>query len=851
MVVKPQKNFVLVFIVFLFLLALAIPGVGAQEDGSGDQPEPPPVVNAAAVRPSDSPYLKDVKNPPIEPITPYSGPVVGPVVDPTASITHNVVTGETEVIPSAEYAAESGEVEQQTDSFEGLAPPIASREGKESVIGADDRTRITDTGSYPWRTVVNLSIKWTSTSTGEGRCSGALIDPFHVLTAGHCVFDFGGTDDWAYSIKVFPGRDDGDLPYNYAWATYYRSYTGWTQNGNHQHDWAVITLDRNIGNFTGWMGRQTAASTSTIYDGIKNTAGYPGTPNGDATCPTWGNCLYFDADDTYDVDEYNHWYWMDSSGGMSGGPVWRYTDGNRYILTVHAYGVDSTGTNHGTRLNQDKYDRIITWLGEDTTPPTDRADLLDDGQAFSGFSPTTVTQGDSLSLYSDVRNVGTASSGSFYVSYYASTNSIISTGDYFLGSAFVSSISPFNWANADTTVSLPSSVPPGTYYVGWIIDSGGAVTEFDEGNNTSFKTGYQLTVEAPPPAGDDILWYAAGPNADWLALSNGDGSFNFLSKTINGTYTALVGNFAGNAAADVFWYKPGAGMDYLWTATSAGSFTETAVPVSGTYQALVGDFNYDSYTDIFWYAPGPTGDWLAMSNGNGTFTYYPQTVNGTYTPLVGDFNGGFGQDIFWYGPGATPDYLFTSNEDGSFTSSAVPVSGTYQPLVGDFDCDTWYDIFWYAPGPTQDYVATSDGDGTFTYISQSIGGTYNPLVGNFAGNCGDDVFWYAPGGSPDYLYTATTGGNFSSAAVPVSGTYEPFLGDFDDSDYEDIFWYAPGPGADYLALSNGNGTFTYVSQGIGGTYNPLVGDFDYTPSSLAATPTLSRDRVPKERGVEE
>ncbi|MBN2403228.1 MAG: hypothetical protein JXN64_12620, partial [Spirochaetes bacterium] len=38
------------------------------------------------------------------------------------------------------------------------------------------------------------------------------------------------------------------------------------------------------------------------------------------------------------------------------------------------------------------------------------------------------------------------------------------------------------------------TIPAGTYYVGWIIDSESTVSESNENNNTAYKTGYQLIV---------------------------------------------------------------------------------------------------------------------------------------------------------------------------------------------------------------------------------------------------------------------------------------------------------------------------------------------------------------------
>jgi V8-like Glu-specific endopeptidase len=508
---------------------------------NSSSPEPLPVVSSSSGRISGSPYLQipeDKLNwPAVIPPPPH---VAEATVDPTAAAVYEVATQKVIRIPSAQQASPSGVA--STPPYQGLLPnqgllPIAPR----SVLGGDDRQKITNTEDYPWRTVVKLYMTaadgthWIGSGAIIGRADG---NGFHVLTAGHCVYmhDRGG---WVTSIEVIPGLDGTYMPYYHAWATYLRAYTGWTDSQDWRHDWAVVTLDRRVGNSTGWMGRITSTD-SNFYLGGFNCAGYPGDLDS-------GLSMYWDFDYGCDSDEYKHWYKMDTASGQSGMPVWVYDyygQGDRYIATVHAYGNDdhcSGGSNSGTRLNQDKFDRATTWVNADT-PPTDYANLIDDGQAWSGFSPTTVRAGDSFNVWCDVRNIGTASSGGFYVAYYASTNNFISTYDYLICEDYVSSIDPFNYRDSNCSVSFPSNIPPGTYYVGWIIDSRDNVNEArdnGEDNNTAYKDSYQLTVlpPAPPPtpsvfrveSSGDVLadgpFYGASFNAgsadvaEWVPVS--------------------------------------------------------------------------------------------------------------------------------------------------------------------------------------------------------------------------------------------------------------------------------------------------------------------------------------------
>ncbi|MFX1377927.1 MAG: trypsin-like serine protease [Promethearchaeota archaeon] len=240
-----------------------------------------------------------------------------------------------------------------SNTLENLTPEISY------PFPPDDRVRINNTSIFPWSTITKLYI--TAADDTEWIGSGAMLDEFHVLTCGHCVY-LHGHGGWASEIVVVPGMRGPYRPFGQAFATNYRTYTEWTQSEMFQHDWAVITLDRTIGNQTGWMGRKTEAPSDPIYQGTLHTAGYPGDLD-------LGEYMYYDSDVGKNADAYNHWYWMDTAAGQSGGPVWQEENGSYYILTVNAYEYENgADANFGTRLNQDKFDQINIWLASDTPP---------------------------------------------------------------------------------------------------------------------------------------------------------------------------------------------------------------------------------------------------------------------------------------------------------------------------------------------------------------------------------------------------------------------------------------------------------------------------------------------------
>jgi len=81
------------------------------------------------------------------------------------------------------------------------------------------------------------------------------------------------------------------------------------------------------------------------------------------------------------------------------------------------------------------------------------------------------------------------------VNFYASTDPIIGTADYLIGCVYVSGgVAGGSYVDVDWQEPFPSSVPLGTYWVGWIIDSEDDVTETDETNNKAYQSSYQLNV---------------------------------------------------------------------------------------------------------------------------------------------------------------------------------------------------------------------------------------------------------------------------------------------------------------------------------------------------------------------
>ena len=95
----------------------------------------------------------------------------------------------------------------------------------ETIFPPDDRQRITNTDEYPWTSITKLYI--TSEDDTRWIGSGAIIDEFHVLTAGHNVYlhDNGG---WVSSVEVIPEMDGSYEPFGSSYSV--SNYEKW-KNG--------------------------------------------------------------------------------------------------------------------------------------------------------------------------------------------------------------------------------------------------------------------------------------------------------------------------------------------------------------------------------------------------------------------------------------------------------------------------------------------------------------------------------------------------------------------------------------------------------------------------------------------
>lgn len=220
----------------------------------------------------------------------------------------------------------------------------------ESVHGADDRVQIGNTDSYPWRVHASLRITAADDSIWVG--TGWFVGPKLLVTAGHVVYiknsGVPGRDGWVKRMVVMPGRNASELPFGSTTTSRFWTVTGWADNGDGEYDYGAIELDEPLGDETGWFG----FGNWSDLDGIRgNISGYPA----DKPAGTqWYAGRTIDSATARKV-----YYDIDTAGGQSGSAVYRFVDGGRYGIAVHAYG--GATVNSGTRINSAVFKNIKSW----------------------------------------------------------------------------------------------------------------------------------------------------------------------------------------------------------------------------------------------------------------------------------------------------------------------------------------------------------------------------------------------------------------------------------------------------------------------------------------------------------
>lgn len=240
------------------------------------------------------------------------------------------------------------------------------------VDSVDDRIRVGSATTFPWNTIAFLYIRYPDGT--EGSCTGTLVGPYTVLTAGHCIHsrDHGG---FASSVSVAPGQTQSTFfgvtsqPFGERFAQRGVTTDRWksTSGGSshtireYKYDYAAVFFDQP------WTHTQTFMPI--VYDdpnGGVNLAGYPGIVDNKPN--TFGMFTEFGPESLNSIlfwrDLQLREFVLDASPGNSGGPFFLYysaTNANELTGTA-SYIVQGEEIAGGPWMGGENETTIKSWV---------------------------------------------------------------------------------------------------------------------------------------------------------------------------------------------------------------------------------------------------------------------------------------------------------------------------------------------------------------------------------------------------------------------------------------------------------------------------------------------------------
>lgn len=154
--------------------------------------------------------------------------------------------------------------------------------------------------------------------------------------------------------------------------------------------------------------------------------------------------------------------------------------------------------------------------------------------------------GNVANITNTLTNSGANASGAFLVYYYASTNSTISTSDYFIGSELVTGIPGGGTSTHSKSIDLcqiSPGIPNNTYYIGFLIDPFNAVIESNETDNNFYFPNPTLSLSCSSGGSYDLTINSATLTPNSVPIG---GTVDLeCFQTLTGANSTLVRPYVG------------------------------------------------------------------------------------------------------------------------------------------------------------------------------------------------------------------------------------------------------------------------------------------------------------------
>lgn len=247
-----------------------------------------------------------------------------------------------------------------------------------------------------------------------------------------------------------------------------------------------------------------------------------------------------------------------------------YATGTKYIII----GADALNdvTGEISETNNELGVSILIKTYPDLTP------------AYFNLSSTTFNPGSNITASFKVQNTGTTSATNFNCGFYlSSTLQLNNPSGSYIDQYFISSVAANTTTGTfSTSLTIPASVTPGTYWLHIWVDNGQSVTESNESNN--FQN-YQVTVNCNSISSSFVV-------ANQSVTAPSSATFNISATGSSISYQWQVSTNNGTTWNNITNSSP-----YSGATTSTLTVNPSAVSMDGyLYRCFLNNCNTSAYT---------------------------------------------------------------------------------------------------------------------------------------------------------------------------------------------------------------------------------------------------------------
>lgn len=247
---------------------------------------------------------------------------------------YSAETGKTTEIDMNNLAKKLYAQKGKNNSTESYDPFTPKKTINQLNLSSNTYTKVTNTSEFPYRITCRIKADvYGKELVGTGFLVGSKL----LLTNAHCVMNMDDSDKTFADWIAYPGYNNG--AYNNVssgWSNIIYS-SNWKNNHNIEDDWCLCILNNNIGSQVGWLGCQSYGTSAEMNGLSVKTIGY-------AYSEGQGEYQYYSTGSLSNVQSGYFYSSAMSTGGMSGGPVTRFSDSkavgiNRGHTSTSALGV--------------------------------------------------------------------------------------------------------------------------------------------------------------------------------------------------------------------------------------------------------------------------------------------------------------------------------------------------------------------------------------------------------------------------------------------------------------------------------------------------------------------------------